>query len=340
MKKPFGTLPDSSVASLYTISGGGLTAVISDYGATIVKLFVPDKNGICADVVLGFDNPNDYTASGTFFGAVVGRNANRVKNAAFSLNGKTVQMTPNDNIRNNLHSGPAFYKDRLWTVEKATKNSLRLSLFSPHEDQGFPGNAQIHVTYTLNADSTLRICYDAICDKDTVFNLTNHSYFNLAGHDKPEKAMDQILSMSARFFNPDDAESIPTGELRSVEGTPMDFRTPKPIGRDIDKDYNALVLQGGYDHNFEVFTTPCAILSDPESGRTMSVITDCPGVQLYSGNFLQGETGKDGICYCKRGGVCLETQFYPDSVNHPEWPQPFTKAGERYHSETRYRFQF
>ena len=340
MKKPFGTLPDGSVASLYTISGGGLTAVISDYGATIVKLFVPDKNGICADVVLGFDDPNDYTASGTFFGAVVGRNANRVKNAAFSLSGKTVQMTPNDNIRNNLHSGPDFYKDRLWTVEKATKNSLRLSLFSPHEDQGFPGNAQIHVTYTLNADSTLRICYDAICDKDTVFNLTNHSYFNLAGHDKPEKAMDQILSMSARFFNPDDAESIPTGELRSVEGTPMDFRTPKPIGRDIDKDYDALVLQGGYDHNFEVFTTPCAILSDPESGRTMSVITDCPGVQLYSGNFLQGETGKDGICYCKRGGVCLETQFYPDSVNHPEWPQPFTKAGERYHSETRYRFQF
>ena len=340
MKKPFGTLPDGSAASLYTISGGGLTTVISDYGATIVKLFVPDKNGICADVVLGFDDPNDYTASGTFFGAVVGRNANRVKNAAFSLNGKTVQMTPNDNIRNNLHSGPDFYKDRLWTVEKATKNSLRLSLFSPHEDQGFPGNAQIHVTYTLNADSTLRICYDAICDKDTVFNLTNHSYFNLAGHDKPEKAMDQILSMSARFFNPDDAESIPTGELRSVEGTPMDFRTPKPIGRDIDKDYDALVLQGGYDHNFEVFTTPCAILSDPESGRTMSVITDCPGVQLYSGNFLQGETGKDGVCYCKRGGVCLETQFYPDSINHPEWPQPFTKAGERYHSETRYRFQF
>ena len=340
MKKPFGTLPDGSAAFLYTISGGGLTAQICDYGATIVKLFVPDKNGACADVVLGFDDPNDYTASGTFFGAVVGRNANRVKNAAFPLNGKTVQMTPNDNVRNNLHSGPDFYKDRLWTVEKATKSSLRLSLFSPHEDQGFPGNARIHVTYSLDADSTLRICYDAICDKDTVFNLTNHSYFNLAGHDKPEKAMDQTLSMPARFFNPDDAESIPTGQLRSVEGTPMDFRTPKPIGRDIDQDYDALVLQGGYDHNFEVFTAPCAILSDPESGRSMSIITDCPGVQLYTGNFLQGETGKDGIRYCKRGGVCLETQFYPDAVNHPEWPQPFTKANTRYHSETRYRFQY
>ena len=151
--------------------------------------------------------------------------------------------------------------------------------------------------------------------------------------------MGQILSMPARFFNADDAESIPTGELRSVAGTPMDFRTPKPIGRDIEEDYDALHLQGGYDHNFEVYTDPCAILHDPVSGRTMAVSTDCPGVQFYSGNFLPGEVGKDGVTYIRRGGIALETQFYPDSVNHPEWPQPLCKAGQPYHSETKYIFK-
>ena len=151
--------------------------------------------------------------------------------------------------------------------------------------------------------------------------------------------MDQLLSMSARYFTPDDAKSIPTGEVRSVEGTPFDFRQPKPIGQDIGCDYDALNLQGGYDHNFEVFTDPCAILSDPVSGRTMAVSTDLPGVQFYSGNFLEGETGKDGVSYCHRGGICLETQYWPDSVNHPQWKQPFCKAGERYHTETKYIFR-
>lgn len=338
MEKIFGTLPDGSKAHLYTITGGNLTAVISDYGATVVKLLVPDQNGVTADVVLGFDDPNEYTASTAFFGAVVGRNANRIGSARFPLNGKEYQIGVNDNGRNNLHSGPDFYKDRLWTVESLAADSICLSLHSPDGDQGFPGNAQIRVTYTLEPGGALQICYDAVSDKDTVFNLTNHSYFNLAGHDKPEKAMDQILSMPARFFNPDDAESIPTGELRPVDGSPMDFRIPKPIGRDLGEKYDALELQGGYDHNFEVFANPCAILRDPESGRTMAVSTTCPGVQFYSGNFLQGEIGKGGVSYCRRGGICLETQFYPDSVNHPEWPQPITKAGVPYHSETKYQF--
>ena len=167
--------------------------------------------------------------------------------------------------------------------------------------------------------------------------MTNHSYFNLAGHDQLEAAMEQLLTLPGRFFNPDDAESIPTGELRSVAGTPMDFRTPKPIGRDINEDYDALNLQGGYDHNWEVFCNPCAILQDVPSGRTMSVYTDCPGVQFYAGNYLY-EKGKGGIRYGKRHGIALETQFYPDSLHHPEWPQPITKAGEKYHSETVYRF--
>ncbi len=340
MKKPFGTLPDGSQASLYTLSGGGLIAQISDYGAAIVKLFVPDSQGRLADVVLGFDDPNDYASSGTFFGAVVGRNANRIQDASFTLNGRRYAMTPNDNGCNNLHSGPDYYKNRLWTVVEQTESSLRLSLSSPDGDQGFPGNARIQVIYSLEADCSLHIRYDAVCDQDTVFNLTNHSYFNLAGHDKPELAMAQILSMPARFFCPDDAQSIPTGECRSVEGTPMDFRIPKAIGRDIDQTYDALILQGGYDHNFEVFTAPCAILSDPGSGRTMSVTTDCPGVQLYTGNFLEGETGKDGVSYRRRSGVCLETQFFPDAVNRPQWAQPITRAGQRYQSETCYRFQY
>ena len=337
MKRPFGILPCGKEASLYTISGGKLTACISDFGATLVKLYVPDGDGNMADVVLGFDDANEYAASTTYFGATVGRNANRVKDGSFMLGGKKIQMPINDGS-NNLHSGPDGYSFRIWQVEHLEKHSITFRLESPDGDQGMPGNATIRVTYTLEAPATVRIRYDAICDKDTVFNLTNHSYFNLAGHDKPEKAMSQILSMPARFFTPDDAQSIPTGEKRSVEGTPMDFRTPKPIGRDLGEDYDALKLQGGYDHNWEVFTDPCAILSDPESGRTMAVSTDRPGIQFYSGNFLEGETGKDGVSYIYRGGIALETQYYPDSVNHPEWAQPITPAGTPYHSETCYRF--
>ena len=338
IKKPFGMLSDGRQPMLYTITGSGLTAEISDLGATVVKLFVPDKKGDLADVVLGFDDPNDYISSTTFFGTVVGRNANRVKNGTFQLNGRTVTMDQNDNGVNNLHSGFAFFKDRIWTVVEHTGSSICFELFSPNGDQGFPGNAVIRVTYSLEPRGTLRIAYDCVSDKDTVFNFTNHSYFNLAGHDHPEKAMGQILSMPARHFTPDDELSIPTGEIREVAGTPFDFRTPKPIGRDLAEDYDALRLQGGYDHNFEVFTSPCAFLHDPESGRTMAVDTDCCGIQFYSGNFLQGETGKDGVSYCYRGGICLETQFYPDALNKPHWKQPITKAGEHYHSVTKYIF--
>ncbi len=340
MKELFGVLSSGEKTFLYTISGGGVKAVISDLGATIVKLFVPDRDGNVDDVTLGFDDPNDYVASGTYFGSVVGRNANRVGNACFTLNGKEYQLDPNDNGAHNLHSGFKPFKNRIWKVERHDPDSIRLSLSSPDGDQGFPGNAQIHVTYSLDEAAGLKIVYDALSDKDTVFNMTNHAYFNLAGHQHPEKAMDMILSMPARFFNSADADSIPTGELRSVEGTPFDFREPKPIGRDIGQDYDALQLQGGYDHNFEVFTAPGAILSHKDSGRSMAVITDCIGVQFYSGNFLKGEAGKDGVSYCHRGGICLETQFYPDAVNHPEWPQPFTKAGEHYHTETIYRFSW
>ena len=337
MKETFGILPSGENASLYTISCGALTAAVTDYGAALVKLLVPDRDGNLADVVLGYDDCNGYrTANGAALGATVGRNANRLQGAAFELNGRTYHLPANEG-KNNLHSGPDFYFQRLWQLVSHTENAVTLELHSPNGDQGFPGNAVIRVTYSLDADGGLHIVYDAVCDQDTVFNMTNHSYFNLAGHEKTEKAMEQLLTIPGRFFNPDDAENIPTGEKRSVAGTPMDFRTPKPIGRDIVADYEPLHLQSGYDHNWEVFCNPCAYLSDPVSGRNMAVYTDCPGIQFYAGNFLN-EQGKDGVYYGKRTGIALETQYYPDCLHHPDWPQPITKAGEKYHSETVYRF--
>ena len=337
MKETFGILPSGEESSLYTISCGGITAAVTDYGASLVRLLVPDRAGNLADVVLGYDDCNGYrTANGACLGATVGRNANRLKGSAFTLNGKEYRMTPNEGL-NNLHSGPDFFFQRLWREKEFTETSISLELNSPDGDQGFPGNAVIRVTYSLDDRGGLHIAYEATCDQDTVFNLTNHSYFNLAGHEKTETAMEQLLTIAGRFFNPDDAENIPTGELRPVEGTPMDFRTPKPVARDIEADYEPLKLQGGYDHNWEVFCNPCAVLSDPVSGRTMEVHTDCPGIQFYAGNFLN-EQGKDGIYYGKRTGVALETQFYPDCLHHSHWPQPITRAGETYRSETIYRF--
>ena len=337
MKTFFGTLPSGEDATLYTISCGGLTAAVTDYGASLVSLLVPDAAGNLADVVLGYDDANGYrTANGAALGATVGRNANRMRGAAFELNGKIWNLPANEG-KNNLHSGPNFYFQRLWKPVCHTDAAVTLELFSPHGDQGFPGNATIQVTYELDSRGGLHIRYDAVSDQDTVFNMTNHSYFNLAGHDRTDRAMEQILTIPGRFFNPDDAENIPTGELRNVEGTPMDFRSPKPIGRDIGMDYKPLHLQGGFDHNWEVYCNPCAVLSDPVSGRTMEVHTDCPGIQVYAGNFLN-ETGKGGVHYGKRSGVALETQYYPDSVHHSEWPQPITRAGEHYRSETVYHF--
>ncbi len=338
MKKSFGKLPDGREANLYIITSGTLEAHITDFGATLVRLFVPDKAGERADVVLGFDDAAGYLNSTAYFGTTVGRNANRVKDGKFTLNGNTVQLPQNDGA-NNLHSGPDSYAFRLWKCFRQEENLVQFTLHSPDGDQGFPGNADIPVTYAFTSTDPLETTYDAVSDKDTVFNLTNHTYFNMAGHDKPEQAMNQTLCMPARFFTIADAESIPTGEKRDVSGTPMDFRTPKAVGRDIGEDYEALKLQGGYDHNFEVFCNPCAILTDPVSGRSVAVSTDCPGMQMYSGNFLIGETGKDGVSYTYRGGVALETQYYPDAVNKPQWPQPIYKAGQRYHSVTTLTFK-
>lgn len=332
MKKLFGSLPGGEQVTVYTISCGKLTAEILDLGATLHRLYVPDARGNVADVVLGFDSPAGYLESDGCFGAVVGRNANRIKNGRFTVGGREYSLALNNGNHSN-HSGPDYYKDRLWNVEQVDGSSIRLKLFSPDGDQGFPGNATIHVTYSVEPEGVLRVCYDAECDKDTIFNLTNHSFFNLAGHDKPELAMDQTLCLPARHYTVVDEESIPTGALAAVAGTAMDFRSPKALKEDL------AALPGGYDHNFEVFTEPCAILADPVSGRTMAVYTDCPGIHVYSGNYLSGEQGKDGVRYCRRGGVALETQFYPDAIHHPQWRSPILSAGGRYRSETRYIFK-
>ncbi len=336
MKELFGYLADGREVSLYTIACGALCAKITDLGATLVKLFVPDREGKAEDVVLGFDSPEGYLTSTAYFGATVGRNANRIGKAAFSMGGRTYPLPVNDGPCNSLHSGPDGYHKRLWQVTEHDAFHITFRLESPHMDQGFPGNAVILVTYTVDA-SGLRIRYDAISDRDTVFNLTNHSYFNMAGHRHPEKAMKQILCLPARHFVRADAESIPTGELTDVDGTPMDFRRPKPVGQDLGADYEPLHLQSGIDHNFEVFCTPAVILTDPDSGRSLAITTDLPGIQVYSGNYTD-EIGKEGVRYGFRSGVALETQFYPDSVNHPEWKQPFVKAGEHFRTETQYCF--
>ena len=330
MEKTFGKLANGQEARLYTISCGRIRSDITNYGAALVSLSV---DGL--DVCLGCDDIRGYERNGAFLGAVVGRNANRVGGAKFLLNGELVTLPANEGP-NNLHSGPDSWAFRLWDVTAHTENSLTLSLHSPHGDQGFPGNADVSVTYTIENDG-LTITYKAVSDRDTAFNLTNHAYFNLYGQNKPEKAMDQELMIPGEAFCPDDAKNIPTGEVRAVEGTPFDFTSFKPIGRDIGMDYEPLILQGGYDHNFVNKEAVCAVMRNPESGLTMTVTTDLPGVQLYAGNFLDN-TGKGGVVYGKRSGVALETQYFPDSVNHPEWVQPFVKAGEPWVSITRYAF--
>lgn len=340
MTEAFGLTPDGAPAHLYTIRGCGITAKISDYGATLVRLLIPDRAGNAADIVLGFASAADYAVNDGCVGATVGRNANRVANASFSIGGKRCQLPQNEG-KNNLHSGPDMYYHRMWQVLSLEENSICLGLYSPDGDQGFPGNADITVTYTLE-ENGLTIRYHGVCDQDTVFNMTNHSYFNLAGHDHPERAMAQLLTLRAKAFTPADGESIPTGVLEAVEHTPMDFTSPKPLGQDIGADYTPLHLQKGYDHNFALndhdFHMPVAVLQDVSSGRTMEVYTDCPGVQLYTANCLPDCLGKDGVPYASRCAVCLETQFFPDSVNKPQWKSPVLPAGTPYASVTAYRF--
>lgn len=339
----FGKLQDGREAKLYTIANHkGMTVEVTDYGATLVSAVVPDKNGKCADVILGYADVTDYAKNGGYLGATIGRSGNRIGQAKFILNGKEYQLDKNEN-GNNLHSGKAGYDMVIWEA-KADEDSNTVSFFhhSSDGDQGYPGNFDVTVAYTLTEENEIRIVYSGRSDQDTIANMTNHSYFNLEGHDSGS-VLEHVLWIDADGITAIDKESIPTGEIRKVEGTPFDFRTPKAVGRDIGAEDEQLKMGGGYDHNFALNpgegVRKIAEVTAPVSGRKMEVFTDCVGVQLYTGNFIEDTwIGKDGKPYEKRGGLCLETQFFPDAVNHENFVSPVLKAGEEYHTETIYKF--
>lgn len=344
VKKEFGTTPEGVQASLYTLKNSrGAMVSISDFGALLVSVKVPDKDGKNKDVVLGYDDINEYLEGSCFFGAVIGRSGNRIANASFTLNGAEYHLAANEN-ENNLHSNPQGYEKRLWSAANVTEQSITLHMLSPDQDQGFPGNFEISVTYTLTEDNGVEIHYHGICDRDTVVNMTNHSYFNLDGEDSGASIEHQMLTLHADAYTPViDSKSIPTGEIASVKGTPMDFTSPKMIGQDIDADFAQLKYTGGYDHNFVLRNTggvkEMAVASSEKSGIRMRGYTDCPGVQFYAGNFITEQKGKGGSRYQKRSGFCLESQFYPNAVNTPEFPSPVLRAGEAYDSRTIYKFE-
>lgn len=346
-KEVFDTLEDGRVASRFILTNdNGVSASFTDLGGTWLTMLVPDQDGKLADVVLGYDSANACMSYPGHLGAPVGRNANRIKDASFSLNGVTYQLAVNSGKNNNLHSGPDYFRNRLWAADaEETELGTRVtfSLFSPDGDQGYPGNAEVVISYTLTPDNSLQIDYKMTADADTIANFTQHAYFNLAGHSSGS-ALKQEVWIDADAYTPADEESIPTGEIVPVAGTPMDFTAMKPIGQDIGADFEALKFGNGYDHNW-VLNHPDGELAlsakafDPASGRVMEVYTDLPGVHFYTGNFLTGNyQGKEGTAYNIRDGYCFETQYFPNAINQPEFKSPVVKAGEEYHTTTVFHF--
>ena len=338
----FGATVKGDETKLYTLTNkNGMEIAVSDYGATLVQVIVPDKEGKPCDVVLGYDEAAGYEEGDLFFGAIVGRSANRIGGASFELNGVTYQLEKNDN-GNNLHSGMDFYNQRMWKVKETADDHITFELDSPDGDQGYPGAVHIEVTYTLTEDNAVKIAYHAVPDADTLINMTNHSYFNMDGHASGD-VLDQEVWIDADAFTRADAESIPTGEITPVEGTPMDFRKMKKIGQDIGVDFEQLKFVGGYDHNFVLDKADgtmqlAARARSEKSGICMDVYTDCVGIQLYAGNFIGKQTGKGGASYDSRHAFCLETQYFPNAVNEPNFKSPVLHVGETYHSQTKYCF--
>lgn len=317
----------------------GMRAEVCTLGATFVSLFFKDKNGVEKDLVLGYDNPADYLNHTTYFGATVGRNGNRIKNGKFTLNGTEYLLEKNDG-ENNLHSGSKGLCYKEWEVEKETENSVTLSSVSKDLEQGFPGTMTAKVTYAIGEDNALSIDYEAVSDKDTVANFTNHSYFNLGGHDSGTM-VNQKLKLYSSKFTPVDGTLIPTGELRDVKGTPMDFTEFKAIGKEIDAEDEQLKFGGGYDHNFIVDGKGYRLMAEAvseDTGIHMKAYTDAPAVQFYAGNFIKKQVGKGGCAYDDRHGFCLESQYCPDAVNNPAFESPILKAGETYRTRTVYQF--
>jgi aldose 1-epimerase len=341
--QPFGKMPDGTPVEIYTLSDGAFEARIATYGGIVVSLKAPDRNGKAADVVLGFDDLDGYVAnfngsSSAFFGAIIGRFANRIAHGSFALDGKKYSL-PLNNGENTLHGGPHGFNNVVWKA-KPVANGVELSYLSKDGEAGYPGNLTATVRYTL-VNGNLRIEYWATTDKDTVVNLTNHSYFNLAGQGD---ILGHQLTLHASRFTPVDAGLIPTGERKSVESTPFDFRKATAVGARINAGDEQLHLGRGYDHNWVLDSNggklaEAAELYDPSSGRVLKVLTDQPGIQFYSGNFLDGSIkGKGGKPDELRAALCLETQHFPDSPNHPDFPTTELKPGERYHTVTVYSF--
>lgn len=333
--------------SIHTLeNANGMRVVITNFGARILQLWVPDKDGNLQDVVLGFDNLEDYFPENhqTDFGALIGRYANRICDGRFPLNGTTIQL-PRNNGKNCLHGGPDGWQYRVFEVEKSEKTSLLLSLVSPDGDNQFPGEVKALVEYILTEDNALEIHYSASSDSATVINLTNHSYFNLNG-DASTSILNHNLQISAEDYLPIDETSIPLGMKSSVKNTPMDFRIPKAVGKEISEPFPQLLTGRGYDHCW-ILSTPkdltqrCALLESPSTGIKMEVYSSEPGLQIYTSNFLDGSLkGKKGIFYQERSAICLETQKYPDSPNH-NWEEsnPWLVPGEEYNSCTIFKFK-
>lgn len=342
--KNFKTEVNQAKTQLYTLKNtAGMEVCITNFGGRIVSIMVPDKTGTMRDVVLGFDNINDYINIPSDFGASIGRYANRINQGRFVLDGDTIQL-PQNNFGHCLHGGPKGWQYQVYDAKQTDDTTLELTRISPDGDENFPGNMTAKVIYKLTEENAIDIKYSATTDKKTVVNMTNHSYFNLSGN--PAKAAtDHILYVNASNYTPVDSTFMTTGEIAEVKDTPMDFRTPKTVGRDINNyEFEQLKNGNGYDHNWVLDTKGdinqvAAKLTSPETGITLEVYTNEPGIQIYTGNFLDGTVkGKKDITYNQRASVCLETQHYPDSPNKAEWPSVVLESGQNYTSECIFKF--
>jgi aldose 1-epimerase len=342
---PFGKTQEGQPVERYTLkNAGGMEVDVITWGATVTRILVPDRAGKMADVALGFDTVDKYLTRHPYFGSTIGRYGNRIGKGRFTLNGAEYKLATN-NDENHLHGGVRGFDLRLWKarpLKGATGQAVELTYVSADGEEGYPGKLTAVVTYTLTPKNGLRIDYKATTDKDTVVNLTNHSYFNLAGHGSGDILGHQLM-LDADRFTPVDKGLIPTGELKPVEGTPFDFRKATAIGARIAAEDEQIRFGGGYDHNWVLNggmgkMRRVARLVEPKSGRAMDVLTTEPGVQFYSGNFLDGVQGKAGAVYKKRAGLCLETQHYPDSPNKPAFPSTVLKPGQEYRTSTEYVF--
>jgi aldose 1-epimerase len=343
-KIAFGKTPDGQNVDLYTLANkNGAEVAITNFGGSVVSIKVADRQGKIEDVVLGYDSLDGYVSDKAYLGAVIGRYGNRIAQGRFTLDGATYTLARN-NGENSLHGGIKGFNKAVWTArEVAGKDgpSVELTYLSKDGEEGYPGNLAVKVVYTLTERNELKIDYSATTDKKTVVNLTNHSYFNL--NPGGSNILQHVVMTDADKFTPVDAALIPTGELRSVAGTPFDFRKPTAIGARIEQDDEQLKLGHGYDHNFVLNKRGkgvelAARVVEPRTGRVLEVLTSEPGVQFYTGNFLDGVRGKGGKEYRRRSAFCLETQHFPDSPNHPKFPTTELKAGEKYHSTTIYKF--